>query len=335
MANDCGPAISIVIAAYDNNRLYDICELLKSINNEPEDNFEVICVIGKSKELHGKINDFVKVNIAKKVKIILNMGDYRLNVQRNLGIEKASSNIVAFVDDDAILMPNWINAVVKAFESPEVVGVTGPAVPLWESEDLNWLPREFWWITACTGWFDSTRSHEVRNAWGMNMAFRTSALKSVGGFNTCIGMRGKKGLVVGEVDLSLRIRELTEKKILFVPEMAVYHKVKAYRTSFSFIRQRSYSVGKGRVFIKKSFSGKEVGKSILNPEVNLLKRIFSRLVPEIILNLFTRPVKGLKQLVCTFTVLGFTGAGFAIASLHSSLRPDDFLSSAGKISNSK
>lgn len=335
MSEFCSPEISIVVAAYANERLHDTCQLLDSIEKEPENNLEVICVIGKSESLYNDISAYTKKNITKGIKLIYNDGDYRLNVQRNIGIKNSSSNIVAFVDDDAILLPGWTTAVIQAFIGDEVVGATGPAIPLWESENLNWLPREFWWVTACTGWFDTTKPHEVRNAWGMNMAFRKDALEITGGFDTNIGMRGKKGLVIGEVELSLRIRELTKKKIMFIPGMAVKHKVKAYRTSFSFMRQRAYSVGKGRVFIKKLFSEKEVGKSILSPEKTLLKRIFFRLGPEIVTNLFTKPQRGIKQLACTIVVVLSTGAGFVIASMHSILQPEGFMLNAGKIPNSK
>jgi glycosyltransferase involved in cell wall biosynthesis len=332
MVNQYAPLISIVVAVYTIERANDIYKLIDSIGGQTYNNLETIFVVGRDRQLIGIIENYILKNSIKiNSKQIFNNGDYKLNVQRNIGIDSASGEIIAFVDDDAELTDKWAEAVVDSFNDSSVIGATGPAIPLWEDKNMEWLPREFWWLTACTGWFDTSQKHLVRNAWGMNMAFRREAFEKAGKFNTLIGMREKKGLVIGEVELSLRIRDVTRKNIVFHPEMVIYHNVKKYRTSFKFIKQRAYSVGKGRVYIQRIFSDSEVGKNILGPEKHLIKRIITRLLPEIILNLIRKPKWGFNQLKCTFMVLLYANLGFLVAYFQSLLNKRKFMANAGKI----
>lgn len=333
MVKNHAPLLSIVVAVYTKERINDICNLIKSIKSQTYNNIEIVFIVGNDQQLVAIINDYLLLdsNIKTKYKLIFNDGDYKLNIQRNMGIDNANGDIIAFVDDDAVLTDKWAEAVVDSFNDSNVIGATGPAIPLWEDKNMEWLPREFWWLTACTGWFDTSQKHLVRNAWGMNMAFRKEAFEKAGKFNTLIGMKEKKGLVIGEVELSLRIRDVTRKNIIFHPKMAIYHNVKKYRTSFKFIKQRAYSVGMGRVYIKKIFSNSEVGKDILGPEKYLIKRIINRLLPEIALNIVRKPKWGLNQLKCTFIVLLYTNLGFLAAYFQSLFNKEKFLANAGKI----
>jgi glycosyltransferase involved in cell wall biosynthesis len=46
-------------------------------------------------------------------------------LQRNVGIDAASGDIVVFLDDDCTFEPGLFEALLTAYEDPEVVGVTG------------------------------------------------------------------------------------------------------------------------------------------------------------------------------------------------------------------
>jgi O-antigen biosynthesis protein len=52
-----------------------------------------------------------------------------LNNARNRAIAEASGEIIAFIDDDAIADPHWIQAIAAAFESDDVMCVTGLVAP--------------------------------------------------------------------------------------------------------------------------------------------------------------------------------------------------------------
>ncbi len=59
---------------------------------------------------------------------VIPTGKTRPAEKRNLGIQKAKGEIVAFLDDDAYPVANWLEQAVKYFTLPDVGGVGGPGV---------------------------------------------------------------------------------------------------------------------------------------------------------------------------------------------------------------
>lgn len=57
---------------------------------------------------------------------VLPTGKVRPAEKRNLGIKEAKGDIIAFLDDDAYPVPNWLLHAVKYFTLPDVGGVGGP-----------------------------------------------------------------------------------------------------------------------------------------------------------------------------------------------------------------
>ena len=53
-----------------------------------------------------------------------------LNVARNRALREAHGNVVAFVDDDAVPEPEWLDGLMPNFQNPRVACVTGLTLPL-------------------------------------------------------------------------------------------------------------------------------------------------------------------------------------------------------------
>jgi GT2 family glycosyltransferase len=53
-----------------------------------------------------------------------------LNAARQLGATRASGEIVIYTDDDVVVGPDWVRAMVAPFADPEVSAVTGAVLPL-------------------------------------------------------------------------------------------------------------------------------------------------------------------------------------------------------------
>src|SRR5262245_13770179 len=58
---------------------------------------------------------------------------------RHLGAKEAKGEILAFLDDDVLLAPSWLEALRDAFGDPEVMLTGGPSWPHYEVEPPSWL----------------------------------------------------------------------------------------------------------------------------------------------------------------------------------------------------
>ena len=110
--------ISVVICTF--NRVKNLPSALNSLKSQVFKEFEVIVVNGPSNdgtnELLASYGDSITV---------LTTSQRNLSISRNIGIAHSHGDIVAFLDDDAIADPNWLNELVVPYANPCVGGVGG------------------------------------------------------------------------------------------------------------------------------------------------------------------------------------------------------------------
>jgi len=124
------PFISIVIPTTGNVKF--IKGLVESVNklDYPKEKYELILIGDKETELLE-----VNTDRAKKygINTTLKYEPYAAGKKRNIGVDLAKGEIIAFTDDDTILKEDWLNNAVKHLnENTDYVGVGGP----------NFTPRE-------------------------------------------------------------------------------------------------------------------------------------------------------------------------------------------------
>lgn len=250
------PLLSIVITSYTLGRLKDIFELIDSIKAQSYPNIETIFIAERSMELHEKVKVYGEQRGMPNMKPIFNHGKPGLSAARNLGIKEAKGDIVAFVDDDVILFPDWAEEMVKTYEDDSVIGVTGSAFPLWQDESMNWLPEEFYWIISCTAWTGWTETRIVRGAFGANMAFKREAFNDGCLFSPNAGYtRGSHHQPVSDdLEFSLKVRRRTGRSIIFSPGARVWHRVGKQRLSLGFVVARAHQIGCTRRIVRKYYA---------------------------------------------------------------------------------
>ena len=313
------PLVSIVITSYTLDRLGDILELLDSIAAQNYRNIETIFVAERSQELYGQIKHYTQEKGIPDAKVIFNDGIQGASAARNLGIKQASGDIIAFVDDDTLIFPNWAEEMVKTYEEASIIGVTGPSFPLWQDESAaSWLPEEFYWIIGCTAWLEHNGISEVRNVWLQNASFRREAFElaglidvALGPQDSTLGFKGrerKEGVVSEEVELSLRVRKATGKRIVFNPDVRAKHRVYNERIKLGYIIRWAYWMGFSKHKLKKLYP--QTDDEPLGQEHQLLKRILTRLFPNILKTFFTSPATAWRKLRVTMTALIFVALGY-------------------------
>ncbi|MFC1846810.1 glycosyltransferase [Chloroflexota bacterium] len=312
--------ISIIVPFYDRQRLGDVKELLDSIQAQDYEDIETLVVAERSQEMADNISGYVKEKGYKGVRVLFNQGEWGSYSARNLGIEQASGDVIAFIDDDALLLPGWAQETASHYaEDESVIGLTGPILPLWQDESMSWFPREFYWIFSCTYW-DWLEKREVRNGYGTNISFRRQAFNVCGVFKNSLegedkGKSDWQRPGVKETEFSVRVTAKTGKRIVYNPGIKVKHKVYPYRLSTAFIMRRTYWEGYGKAWFK-SWS-RRVDNRVLATEYSLLRRIFFNLIPGSLGLIFSKPLVAIRRLWITALALSCVGSGYLFYKLSS------------------
>lgn len=183
--------------------------------------------------------------------VVQNLETRGLATARNVGVAATTAPIIAFLDDDAVAEPDWLGCLLKRYDDPDVIGVGGSIMPLWERGRPRGFPAEFDWVVGCTyrGMPDATAL--VRNVIGANMSFRRDALIRTGGFQSVVERTGTQ-LLGGcdETDFCIRAsRAFASGKIVYEPAAKVVHRVPRQRARWTYFRARCYAEGRTKAAV--------------------------------------------------------------------------------------
>jgi GT2 family glycosyltransferase len=104
-----------------------------------------------------------------------------LNSARNTGLREARAALVAFVDDDVLVPPGWVDALAEgAARHPRAEAFGGPIRARFEGRTPRGCGREEPPITTLDL---GAEDCEAQVAWGANFAVRRSAVDRIGPFD--------------------------------------------------------------------------------------------------------------------------------------------------------
>jgi glycosyltransferase involved in cell wall biosynthesis/GT2 family glycosyltransferase len=107
----------VVINTY--NRAPSLRHTLHALRYQTHDAFEVIAVNGPSTDdTEAVLAEFADVRVALCPEV-------HLCKSRNVGVAEAAGDLVAFIDDDALPEPTWLEELVAAYDSDKVGGAGG------------------------------------------------------------------------------------------------------------------------------------------------------------------------------------------------------------------
>lgn len=163
-------SISIVVPAYNEEKFLEktLDRIISLISNRLDADIIVVNNASTDKT-HEIISHF------KKIKEIQLSERVTISAARNIGWQKAKNPVIAFIDSDVLLTPEWIDSLLSILaqnkENPHPLLLTG--FPYYLSEDPHWIE---------TAWFGNLKPsrHYVN---GGNIVISKELLVGIDGFD--------------------------------------------------------------------------------------------------------------------------------------------------------
>lgn len=168
-----------------------------------------------------------------------------LSAARNAGWRSAVAPLIAYLDDDAIAEPAWLEQIAAAMDrAGERAACAGGLVRLrWEAPRPAWLTDAcLRFLSAYSAGSEETLSSEVGQFVGANMTIRRPVLEAIGGFSVALG-RSKTSLLSHEESALWALIRARGGASLYVPGAAVDHFVPKSRATRTWFRRRLYWEG--------------------------------------------------------------------------------------------
>ena len=163
-------------------------------------------------------------------------GRQGLSFARNAGVKRALGKIVAFIDDDIVVHPDWLGHIFEAFRNQDVAVVGGAILPIWPAPRPSWLTEKLYNTLALLDHGVEDAFLDNEDLWGANLALRTNVIKTHGMFDTSLGRIGEKLFSGEETDLLRKIRT-GGGKLFYCAKAKVFHYIPAERMQKRYFRR--------------------------------------------------------------------------------------------------
>ena len=229
----CWPKISVIVCTFNGGRTLSEC--LESLLRLDYANYEVVVVNDGSTDNTSKIASSYGFRL-------ITTENRGLSSARNTGLNAATGEIVAYIDDDAYPDSHWLRYLASAFMNTRHVGVGGP----------NIAPADDGPIAECVAHSPGNPVHillsdtEAEHIPGCNMAFRKTALEAIGGFDTQFRIAGD------DVDVCWRLQQKGW-TLGYSPGAMVWHH---RRNSIRAYWKQQHNYGKAESFLEKKWPEK-------------------------------------------------------------------------------
>lgn len=237
------PSVSVVICAYTLDRWGDLHRAVDSVLAQRPSVRDVVVVVDHNPQLLERAQ-LRWDGAGTGIRVLPSQGARGLSGARNTGVHASCSEIVAFLDDDAVADERWVERLLAPYGDPSVAACGGAATAAVAGSRPSWWPVEFDWVVGCSYLGLPTGTATVRNLIGANMSARRSMLVDLGGFSEGLGRVGTRPAGCEETDLFIRlVQRWPEALIVYEPAAGVRHTVPAARLSWRYFRRRCFAEG--------------------------------------------------------------------------------------------
>lgn len=228
-----------------------------------------------------------------------------LSVARNTGAKVAQAEILAYLDDDAVASPSWLQVLSAAYQNNSKLAIAGGKVTLiWPPgiQPPQWLSAG---LAANLGAYDLGESilyieKPGLTPRGLNYSIRRSFLENIGGFDPQLGRVGKNLLSNEE----LQMTELALQRgwqVAYLPDALVAHNVAPERINRSWFLNRGWWQGISECYREQLAGKADIGQLQRGSE-RLLRGLYKAI------QYFSHPAERFDNLVYAYGQIGYLNA---------------------------
>ena len=241
--------ISVVVCTYNREDLIAGC--LNSLINQTADstNFEILIIDNNSTD---KTCEIIKKYLCHKNFVLLHESKQGLSHARNRGIQEARGEYIAFLDDDARAHPDYVKNLEQILSQTEqhIDCLGGPILPFYTSPKPPWFKDTYEIRRSSPNPYFLKQGQSFS---GSNMIWNRNLLLVLGGFNPDFGVKGKYLTLGEETALFDKLWNTREPRLLFSPDLIVYHWVPAHKMTIHYRLKRAFAVGQSLELISKDY----------------------------------------------------------------------------------
>ena len=166
----------------------------------------------------------------------------------NTGLQNSDADILAFMDDDVIVEPSWLQNLTANLHNGEWAGAGGRILANWTFPPPKWLWVEAAWALAPLAIFDLGKTEgELKEApFGTNMAFRREVFQKYGGFRTDLGPQPGSEIRGEDTEFGDRLLAGGE-RLRYESSAVVYHSLPEKRIRKDYFLAWWYDKGRSEI----------------------------------------------------------------------------------------
>jgi glucosyl-dolichyl phosphate glucuronosyltransferase len=248
--------LTVCICTHDRPRYLRDC--LDGLRNQSiaQDRFAVLIVDSASpqharSELHELLQHYPNAQMIR-------IEEPGVSAARNAGARAASTDYIAYLDDDAIPSDTWVEAILDAItergrDRPALLG--GRILPKWEALLPAWWPPALRGLLSIiehegTGEYRTNELPPALEPYGCNMIVHVRSLLDAGGFGSGIGRIA--GVLLSDEDIQLAWRLQDEGySVRYDSNIVVFHQIQARRLNPDWLLSRLYWQGASTVLSRR------------------------------------------------------------------------------------
>jgi glycosyltransferase involved in cell wall biosynthesis len=222
--------VTVILCTY--NRAPSLRRALESLSNQslsPNISWEVVVIDNNSRDDTSEVVREFCQRFPGRFKYVFEPRQGK-SFALNRGIHESAADVVAFVDDDVEVDPNWLSCLTSALQTGQWAGVGGRILPEKGFISPPWLDLSGRYALAPLAVFDlGPEAHELEEPpFGTNMAFRMSMFTKYGGFRTDLGPQPGSEIRGEDTEFGQRLI-INGERFWYEASAIVYHSVSRQR----------------------------------------------------------------------------------------------------------